>query len=182
MDKIKRRNRRLTIEEKETIVLEHLSDGATYHSLAKKYGFNKSTIAIWCKSYEKYGRTGLIGRKDGHNHHYSNDFKMMVLMKIEKGVSLSDIRVKYLIPSGTLCGWIRAYKQDGANAFINKKRRGRPPKIKDKMVKKSKQKSDKEIIDEIRKENEYLRAENDYLKKLQALTQAQGKKPKPSKN
>jgi transposase len=182
MEKRKKTRKRPSIDEKEKIVLEHLSKDATYSALSEKYGFHRWTIAIWCKSYIKHGKVGLLARSQEHNNNYSTEFKLKVFREIEKGVSLAEIKVKYLVSSGALCSWKKAYEKDGAAAFLNKKPRGRPPKLNNKMVMKSKPKSDKATIDEIRKENEYLRAENEYLKKLQALTQAQGKKPRPSKN
>ncbi len=80
--------------------------------------------------------------------------------------------------------WERLYQNQGAEGLRRKPQRRRPAMSKSK-TKKVKLKTTPH--EELLKELEYLRAENAYLKKLQALVEERivresGKEPKPSKD
>ena len=66
-----------------------------------------------------------------------------------------------------VASWAKHYEEDGYNGLIDKKK-GRPSMRKKKSIKKDdSEKSREELLEEL----EYLRAENEYLKKLDALVQ-----------
>jgi transposase len=147
--------------------------------VAIQRGLNESNIRKWVSFYRKYGKTGLLPRK---NQSYSIDFKTCVLKTIEtKKMSLRNACVEFNIPTVSI---IIKWQKDFANFGIQ----GLKPKPRGKSksmdnFKRKKRKSDKPLTreEELMAENEKLRCENDLLKKLHALIQAQekAKKRKP---
>ena len=100
----------------------------------------------------------------------------------EKDISLIDACLIFKIPSQcTILNWQRKYAKEGL-AGLKPKPKGRPRSMN---FKRKQRKTDKPLTreEELLLENESLRAENDLLKKLQALIQAeeaeQNKKRKP---
>lgn len=104
----------------------------------------------------------------------------MVLQSIKKEfLSLREACARFNIPSeSTIIKWEKVYEIEGV-AGLNSKPKGRPAKMSN-SIKPNVKKAQKPLTreEELLKENEYLRAENDLLKKLQALVQAD-KKRKP---
>ena len=145
-------------------------------NVAKLKGPNESNIRKWVSFYTTYGEVGLLPRI---NQSYSSDFKLKVLKNIEKeSLSLSATSIKFNIPDVAI---ILKWQKDFANfgvVGLQPKQRGRPIPMSD--YKRKKSKSDKPLTreEELLKENERLRCENELLKKLQALIQAR-RNPKP---
>lgn len=103
------------------------------------------------------------------NKKYSGKFKQMVVEDLRNnGLSYREASKKYEIPSHKqILIWERIYLQEGAEGlYIERRgrasgfvgtRKGRPPKL------------DKKAEEDLIAENQRLRAELDYLKKLNAL-------------
>lgn len=150
----------------ELVIKKHYSK--EYVSKAK--GISESNIRKWVDFYKVFGKTGLLPRI---NQSYSIDFKLKVLKTINKeSLSLRASCLKFNIPDQAI---IVKWKKDFANFGIEglqPKQRGRPISMSD--YKGKKRKSDKPLTreEELLKENERLRCENELLKKLQALAQA----------
>ena len=151
----------------------------SWNYVSAQKGLSKSNIRKWVGFYKQYGSIGLLPRK---NQSYSVDFKLKVLKAIDKDLlSLRDTSLKFNIPdSGIIVKW----KKDFANfglIGLQPKTKGRPKSMNEN--KRKKRKSDKPLTreEELLLENEALRCENELLKKLQALIQAeeQAKKRKP---
>lgn len=157
------------------VINEHYS----CESVGNKKGVSKSNVEKWVRFYNHYGENALVPRK---NRSYSSDFKFKVLQYIQKeSLSLRDCCVKFDIPDAAI---ILKWKRDFINfgfEGLKQKPRGRPKKMSD--FKRKKRKSDKPLTKEekLLQEIEFLRCENDLLKKFQALIQAeeQAKKRKP---
>jgi len=151
----------------------------SYESVSKLKGIHESIIRKWLKFYEAYGFDGLLPRK---NQQYSVDFKLKVLRAIDKEhLSIHQAYVKFNIPSrSVIIKWKRDFANFGLEG-LQKKLKGRPKSMNN--FKRKKRKSDKPLTreEELLLENEALRCELDYLKKLQALIQAEenAKKRKP---
>lgn len=147
--------------------------------VAIQRGLNESNIRKWVSFYRKYGRIGLLPRK---NQSYSIDFKVRVLKAVEtKKLSLRVACVEFNIPAVSI---IMKWKKDFANFGIEglkPKPKGKPKSMTN--FKRKKRKSDKPLTreEELMFEIEKLRCENDLLKKLHALIQAEekAKKRKP---
>jgi len=153
----------------ELVVNQHYS----CESASIKKGISESNIRKWVSFYREYGKIGLLPRK---NRVYSIDFKLQVLKSINKdSLSLREARLKFNIPSDSI---IIRWRRDFTNFGLE----GLQPKLKGRLksmanIKRKKHKSDKPLTreEELLLENEALRCELDFLKKLQALIQAEEK-------
>ena len=151
----------------------------SYNYVSNQKGLNESNIRKWVGFYRQYGSSGLLPRK---NQSYSVNFKLNVLRAIDKDLlSLRDSSIKFNIPDAAI---IVKWKKDFANfglVGLQPKTKGRPKSMNEN--KRKKRKSDKPLTreEELLLENEALRCENELLKKLQALIQAEekAKKRKP---
>lgn len=140
---------------------------------------SNSNIRKWVSLYQAYGKAGLLPRK---NQAYSIDFKINVLRSIDNDLlSLREARLKFNIPTDSvIIKWQKDFTNFGLEG-LQSKPRGRQKSMS--TIKRKKRKSDKPLTreEELLLENEALRCELDYLKKLQALIQAEekAKKRKP---
>ena len=141
--------------------------------VSNQKGLSKSNIRKWVGFYRQYGCSGLLPRK---NQSYSVHFKLKLLKAIDNDLlSLRDVSLKFNIPDAAI---IVKWKKDFANfglVGLQPKPRGRPKSMD--TNKRKKRKSDKPLTreEELLLENEALRCENELLKKLQALIQAEEK-------
>lgn len=150
----------------------YLSGRVGARTLAAQYGLDHGTVRQWADRYRKHGEAGL-SKKFGS---YSAEFKLSVLRQMQQedlscrqAAALFDVRGGH----GVISTWERLYDEGGLDA-LRSKPRGRP-----KMMKVPKppqpvleQNEDTRTLEQLRQENEFLRAEVAYLKKLKALVQA----------
>ncbi len=140
---------------------------------AERFGIDHGTVRKWWALYDAHGKDGL----KPHHRRYSPAFKAAVLRRMAKeGWSIRQTCAIFKIPAfSTLRQWQRSFAQGGL-AELEPKRRGRPAKMAKhnshspplpQRRKAPENMTPKELNDEL----EYLRAENDFLKKLQALAQ-----------
>lgn len=157
---------------KKSVVLDYLADGGGCKALATKYGVHHSQIRRWVESYRHNGDSGLIKKFS----HYSAEFKLQVLermwreeLSFNQTIHLFNLRGGV----GVVSSWQRKYYESGITGLIPKPR-GRPKKMKLPTSPKSSnvQPTEAKTLEELQRENEYLRAEVAYLKKLDALVRA----------
>ena len=158
-------------------VKQVLNRHQTVDAVSKLYGCHHTTLHDWIRFYDKYGKKGLLPRK---NKVYSLPFKLKVVEAIDKDLlSFSQACLEFNIPTkSVIMNWCRNYKKEGVIG-LNNKPRGKPKSM---QFKRAKKKSDKPLTREekLLLENESLRAELDLLKKFQALIQQeQNTKHKP---
>ncbi len=150
----------------ELVLKKHYSE--LYVSKLKQT--SRNNIRKWVNFYKTYGEIGLLPRK---NQSYSIDFKLKVIQTLHKELlTLSGVSLKFNIPDvAIILKWKKDFAKFGLEG-LKPKQRGRPISMSD--YKRKKRKSDKPLTreEELLKEIERLRCENDLLKKLQALTQA----------
>lgn len=165
------------------VVQRYLSEFSGARTIALRYGLDHGTVRRWVEGYRQHGMEGLR-RKFSH---YDEQFKLNVLRRMwreelscRQVTALFDIRGG----SGVVSAWERQYHEGGIDA-LKPKPRGRPkrmtaPKPPDPPPPHA---GDARTLQALRKENEHLRAEVAYLKKLDALVranrQAAQKKCKP---
>jgi transposase len=162
-------------------VHEVLENHRSIGSVAAENPFDESNLRRWISFYRKHGKEGLHPK--GGNQIYSIDFKLKVIKTIEKeSLSLAQACLTFNIPTkSTIIVWQRKYGDEGL-AGLKLKPKGRPVSMN---IKRKKRKSDKPLTreEELLREIEYLRAENEILKKFNALVQAeqanQNKRLKP---
>ena len=125
-----------------------------------------------------------MAKKGTTQRKYSSDFKISVIMDMrEHHLSYHETVRKYWLTAGrsdehnyisTVKRWERAYLEEGAeglmrnkrgrNSALNSNKRGRPPKL------------DEKVEEDLISENQRLRMEIEYLKKLSALVLAEERK------
>ncbi|MBU7595777.1 helix-turn-helix domain-containing protein [Metabacillus halosaccharovorans] len=153
------------------IVKEYLEGKLGYDLLAKKHNIkNSSPIKRWVKVYEKFGIDGLMRKK--YKETYPVQFKLNVLSFMKStGSSETETALQFgLTNPPIIASWKKAFLEGGTEALGRSKGR---PRMSDK-AKNKKSKSpaeEKELTYEqkLEKENELLRLEVEYLKKLQAF-------------
>ena len=115
---------------------------------------------------------GKTGRK---NRRYSTEFKMCVIMDVrENHLGYNEAERKYNLPHSRIQKWERIYLEEGAEGLMKERRgrackasgsnKGRPPKL------------DRKVEEDLIAENQRLRMEIEYLKKLSALVLAEEQK------
>ena len=101
---------------------------------------------------------------------YSPEFKIRVIMDMrENHLGPREAERKYKVVHSVILKWERIFLEEGAEGLMKERRgksvtaegkkRGRPPKL------------DKKIEEDLIAENQRLRMEIEYLKKLDALVQ-----------
>ena len=159
-----------------------LRDGTSLREVARQHGLDHSLVRTWRDSYRQHGVVGLRKKYT----HRSAAFKLQVLetmwrdgLSRRQAGALFDIR-----ECGAIGRWERQYHSGGLTA-LEPKRKGRRPMTK-KPPSPPPPPDAERSQEELPKELAYLRAENAYLKKLDALIRekgaaTRGKKPRPSK-
>lgn len=175
----KKKRNKFSIAERERAILLVLKEGHSYCSVARILSTSHTLISRWVCSYKQHGLSGLSLK----NHmRYNGDFKLsLVKDMLVNHLSLSQASAKYHITDTLILKWKKEYEKYGVSALYEVKPRGRPPKMKEKKPTSKKQKIPSDPYQELLEENLRLRIENEYLKKLQALTQ-KDKERKPSRS
>ncbi|WP_137744217.1 helix-turn-helix domain-containing protein [Robertmurraya siralis] len=150
------------------LVREYQKGKLGYDLLAEKYKMTSSSpIKRWVKLYEKFGMDGLMRKKEKQT--YSVQFKLDVLSFMKRtGSSETETALHFGLTNPPLiASWKKAF-HDGGVEGLNKLK-GRPP-MSDR-AKNTKNTESKEMTYEqkLERENELLRLEVEYLKKLRAF-------------
>lgn len=156
---------------KREVVQSYLSGSIGAQRLAVKYGLDSETVRRWVEQYRQHGEQGLRKKYS----HYDEHFKLSVLQRMwQEDLSCRQIAALFDLRGGSnvVVRWDRLYHEGGLDA-LKPKPRGRPklmtiPKPPPQPL----PSEDMRTLEQLRKENEYLRTEVAYLKKLNALVQA----------
>jgi transposase len=155
-----------TKELKLAVVQDYESFNVSYTKLSTKYDVQLSLLRKWIYGYQCHGSDYFEKR----TQIYSAEFKLSVLQHIkDHHISSTRAAALFNIPSFTsVMQWQKLYNTGGKAALVAKPR-GRPKmtKPKSKVDKNPKAMTPEELLEEVLN----LRAERDYLKKLQALIQ-----------
>lgn len=149
--------------------------------------FHQAVIE-WSRLEKACGAEILQHKKQ--NKIRSAEEKYELVAKVLAGNSIRGIAISAGISSGLLYQWVKCYKIKGYQGLASQQK-GRPPKepdMKKKVVPAELTPSEREEIIRLRAENEYLRTENEVIKKEIALreekcaAQLKAKKLRSSKN
>lgn len=167
---------KFNLDFKVQVVSEYLK-GAGSVSLARKYHIAKrDTVLLWVHRFEKYGVAGLEVQEKQRD--YSGEFKIQVLnWKRQQQASLSETALHFNITSpSVIYQWQRRFDLGGIDSLVRK--RGRPKAMAKHKAKKTVEPTleqrvahkEKDELRQLKKENQMLRIENEFLKKLDALS------------
>jgi transposase len=159
-----------------SVVKQCRSGKWTYAEVARRNAVSETVVRSWVAFYEHHGIAGLRQKFE----HYDAQFRLKVLKQMWKNHwSYKEAAVAFDIrSSGCLAVWERCYHSGGIDA-LKPRKRGRPPKMPDfpdtppQTSADDKGRSKEDLLAEINQ----LRMENAYLKKLEALVQAQKQQP-----
>jgi len=158
------------------VVNYYLSNHYGWEYVAKQFDIPAwTTVRKWVKKYQEHGAKGLIKNQKAS---YSGEFKQNVVEYMHKNhLSAQETAIHFNLGSiDQATKWERIYYEEGPQSLY-KERRGRSKNM---ISKPRKKELSKEVEEDLIAENQRLRMENAYLKKLQALVQERTK-PKQSK-
>lgn len=153
-------------EQKLEVVLGVLEKGLSHKAAGSIIGACKGDAQKWTRLYLEHGSEGLLMKRGT----YDGQFKLEVIEYMHANhLSIRETAAKFGIPAHVTVGkWERIYYEEGREALF-RENRGR---IKMKKGRKPKEPSlDKKVEEDLIAENQRLRMENAYLKKLNALVQ-----------
>ena len=147
----------------------------------------KKTIRRWVRSEDGLGPESLHHKN--RNRVWAPEEKFKLVSKVIAGESVLAVSLSAGISNSLLYGWVQKYKEKGYNGLINK----RAPSLKDCIMKREIKptpltESEREELIRLRAEVEYMKAENEVIKKEIALreerqaAQLKAKKQQSSKN
>jgi transposase len=161
-----------------SVVRQYLSGEGGAEALGQRHGLSKSMVQRWVANYRK---RGLVGLRKKFNQ-YTAQFRMSVLKRMwQEEWSYTRTEAWFDIRSiGAVAKWERQYHSGGLDA-LEPRPRGRPKKMPNPPVPSTDDAvpvpEDDRTREQLLKENLYLRAEVAYLKKVEALIQAERSKP-----
>ena len=147
------------------------------YDAAKKFNIPSPTpIDSWIRKYKEHGVEGIIKQKKSS---YSGEFKQNVVEYMHSNhLSATETTIHFRIGSvNHVLKWERIYYEEGPQGLYIE-RRGRSKNLSSKPKKKN---LNKEIEEDLIAENQRLRMENEYLKKLNALVQERIKRENKKK-
>lgn len=151
------------------VVKEYLEGTLGYRLLAIKFGIpGKYQIKRWVRAYKEFGEDGL--RRMLTKQVYSVQFKLDILNFMKRtGTSYLDTAIEFNMNNPSLiANWNRIFLKEGIEG-LKEKAKGRPPMSKNKKAKPGKLEKELSREEQLERENELLRLEIAYLKKLKAF-------------
>lgn len=154
------------------VVEQYLSGGIGFRRLSQEHGLDRGTMRRWIAHFQQHGLAGLSAKRS----HYSVQFKMTVLNRMwREALSYRQAAALFDLRCGNVVGlWERQYHAGGTDALAPKPR-GRPPKMPTSPpapLPPNPASDDTLTREELLDALKHLRAEVDYLKKVEALIQA----------
>jgi transposase len=149
------------------VVSEYLKGKEGYRRIARKYNLPDATfVRKWVNQYKQYGIQAWERKKTRQD--YTGEFKLKVLHYMKTtGASYRETSNHFGIhDSSILSVWRKKFQEGGAEAL----QKGRPPTM-EKKQKRNYKKKPLTREQELEREIELLKIENEYLKKLHAFQQ-----------
>ena len=158
------------------VVKYYFENYGGYEITANHFYISSATsVKEWVRKYKENGSYGLLKNLKSS---YSGDFKQNVIKYMhDNHLSATETAIKFNLANHVIVQkWERIYYEKGPQALYEE-HRGR----KKNMSSKPKKKLSKEVEEDLIAENQRLRMENEYLKKLNALVQERIKRENKKK-
>ena len=136
----------------------------------KQHNF-RTMIKRWVRIEDSQGSDAL--QHKNFNKTWTPEEKLELISQVLAGKSNQSVALSAGINSGMLYQWVQKYKTKGYNGLVDMKK-GRPSKekkVKKQVSPKPLTESEREELIRLRAENEYIKAENEVIKKRIALRQ-----------
>ena len=146
-------------------VIAYYQQGHSGSATAKHFNIDDRDVSKWVNQYQAGGVLAI--KPKTRKTIYSREFKLQVLTTMaDEGLSQSQAALKFNISSPALISaWHTGYTRHGMLGLTTKAK-GRPTVKPSHLTDKP---DDEKTPAELKRELQYLRAENAYLKKLDAL-------------
>ena len=143
--------------------VELFEQGLSANSVARALDLASTSVQMLYQRWQVRGRGALVTRE---RKQYDLETKLLIVRRHLQGTSGRVLAKEYDLPSpGTVTNWAKIYRRDGEDG-LRPKKRGRRPVTREDPVPESE-------VEQLRRENERLRAEVAYLGKLRALRSQQ---------
>jgi len=145
--------------------------GESIANVARYFQMSPRVVRRSWQLYQEHGWEGL----QNHTYNWTAEQKFQVLQYMQENhLSCEETGIQFAIGgSATVWQWEQRYLKKGIEGLEGKKK-GRKPRTR-------KPKPPKTRLEELEEENLYLRAENEYLKKLNALVAEREKRERGNK-
>ncbi|WP_156178288.1 IS3 family transposase [Bacillus sp. SA1-12] len=163
---------KFTTEEKIQIVLRYLKRNESINKVAEEVNVSPPILSGWIRLYEQFGLEAFIKSYTS----YSVEFKLNVLkfMK-DTGISSYDAAAIFNISSpGLIRNWRKLFETGGIDA-LHPKKKGRSSMKKETKTNVKKQLPVEGSLEALQAENERLRMDNAYFKKVERFSSSTGK-------
>ena len=146
------------------------------YDAAREFSIPSPTpIKQWIRKYKEHGIEGLVKQEKSS---YSGEFKQNVVEYMHTNhLSATETAIHFRIEVPVVLKWERIYYEEGPQGLYIE-RRGRSKNMSSKPRKKN---LNNEVEEDLIAENQRLRMENEYLKKLNALVQERIKRENKKK-
>jgi len=171
--------------EKRRQILELFENGVGVSETSRNVGVCITTVSRLQQLYRLFGKEYLL--RDKSSTTYAPEIKQEIVSEhLEKGVSLTDISIKYNVSRSSLCNWIKLVRKNGYGILSESHYCG----IEDMKEQRREHSALLDALEEnqrLKRELEELRVENALLKKVKALVAARDARLReigrePSKN
>ena len=143
-----------------------LEDGYSIDHIHRKFGIGKGRLQSLWLLYQEHG-TSVLRRKPYTKP--SGELKQQVVLDIEKNhLTLVQASLKYGVSATRLSVWLKMFREQGIDALLITKKRGRPPCMGRPRKKKPEEMTE---LERLRRENHLLKLELEIRKKAQALVE-----------
>ena len=143
-----------------------LEDGYSIDYIHKKFGIGKEQLQCLWLLYQEYGVSVLCRKK---NIRASGELKQQIVLDIEKNhLTLVQASLKYGVSATRLSVWLKVFREQGLDALLITKKRGRPSGMGRPRKKKPEEMTE---LERLRRENHLLKLELEIRKKAQALVE-----------
>ncbi|MEA3381719.1 MAG: transposase [Pseudomonadota bacterium] len=145
-------------------------------SISKRLGIPDRYIRYWAQVYRFHGENAFIKRKTPCS--FEDKYRILKQMRENHwSISYTSI-VNNMSSPGTISTWLTQFERFGLSG-LQPKKQGR--KVKKTTKQEAMTPTEQMSLEELREELEYRRAENAYLKKLDALLQEKEKEQQTKK-